>query len=234
MASSLKSLWIFTLIRGLIVCYLTAAAATDSDERSAARALPDNPLQYITTEPEVVICVGENVALLFNVTVPADLTADSLYERTVWCPHKKNHCFMHGDTSTCHGEDFVQRAEISETWFPVMLGELAKHGELKFQLNNVSLGDAGYYEGELKTGYNINNVNVMLTVKEKSSAFCQKPEGGDTGMKTDSRTEWRKGFDVGLALGIGASLGLVFIVGLAVIAIWQYRTKDEKTSDVPV
>ncbi|KAI8481034.1 hypothetical protein Bbelb_412000 [Branchiostoma belcheri] len=199
---------------------IAAATDHDSDKRSAARALPDNPLQYITTEPEVKICEGENVSLSFNLTIPANLTPDRLYERTVWSPDRKNYCFIYGNMSKCHGKDFVQRAEISETW------SSGEHGQLMFRLDNVSLDDTGYYEGELKTAYNIDNVNVMLTVKD-ASACQQKPQDGDTGEKTDPETYWRRGFEGGFGAGFGACLGLVIMGGLAA-AIWRYRTKDEK------
>ncbi|CAH1263447.1 Hypp2704 [Branchiostoma lanceolatum] len=140
-----------------------AVAANDSDKLSTLR---DNHLQLITTEPEVEVCQGETVSFIFNVTIPANLTPDRMYERTVWSPHKKDHCVIFRNISKCHGaEDFIQRAEISETWSPVSQGGHTQHGKLMFQLNNVSMGDAGYYEGELKTEYHINNVNARLIVK---------------------------------------------------------------------
>ncbi|KAI8484320.1 hypothetical protein Bbelb_379180 [Branchiostoma belcheri] len=208
---------------GIGTC-LAAVNVTASDRIPTPGARRDNRLQFINAEVEV--CEGENASFILHVAIPANLTADQVYERTVWSPDRKNFCDISGNTSACYGKDFVQRATISDTWFPVQPGERTKHGQLKFQLNNVSLADAGRYGPELKTDFRLNSVNVMLTVKD-ASACQQKPQDGDTGEKTDPETYWRRGFEGGFGAGFGACLGLVIMGGLAA-AIWRYRTKDEK------
>ncbi|XP_019630711.1 PREDICTED: uncharacterized protein LOC109474792 [Branchiostoma belcheri] len=226
MALSFASHWMCTVLVCLAVGYSTAAAVnvTASDRIPTPGARRDNRLQFINAEVEV--CEGENASFILHMAIPANLTADQVYERTVWSPDKINFCHISGNTSACYGKDFfVQRATISDTWFPVQPGERTKHGQLKFQLNNVSLADAGRYGPELKTDFYLNSVNVILTVKD-ASACQQKPQDGDTGEKTDPETYWRRGFEGGFGAGFGACLGLVIMGGLAA-AIWRYRTKDE-------
>ncbi|XP_035673221.1 uncharacterized protein LOC118413764 [Branchiostoma floridae] len=148
------------------LCYLAAVAA-DSDKLPTARNLQDNQVQHahITPVPsEVEVCEGENVAFTFNVTIPANLALDRLYERTVWSPDRENHCVILRNNSKCYGAlDFILRAGITESWSPA--GEHTRLGKLTLQLNNVSMGDTGYYEGELKAGFIVTNAKTMLIVK---------------------------------------------------------------------
>ncbi|XP_078592976.1 uncharacterized protein LOC144871438 isoform X2 [Branchiostoma floridae x Branchiostoma japonicum] len=226
------------LLPGLALCYLTAVAVTATDSRSTPGTLRGNPLQYITTEAEVEVCESESVALTFNLTIPANLTPDRLHFRTVWSPDKKNHCVIYGNISKCHSEDldFILRAGISETWFPT--GEHTRQGQLTLQLNNVSIGDAGYYEGELKTGYNINNVNTMLNVKEASACQTEPEEGGTATVQAKTGLGFEAGVRVGVGVGFGTCLGLVIVGGLiAYYIILKFRREDEnseKSPDVPV
>ncbi|CAH1263560.1 Hypp2730 [Branchiostoma lanceolatum] len=187
-------------------------------------------LQTITAAPYVEACVGRNATLRFNLTIPANLSHDRLYARTVWSPDRKSHCVIYNGNTKCFGDDFTRRAKMVETWYPTSDGEPTRHGTSRLYLTDVRMGDVGFYEGELRTAHNINNVKTLLFVKEASSVCSGKPEGEHTTRKAvelaqkETVTTWTKGF----GSGFGTCLG--FIILTATVVIWQcrIRRRDEE------
>ncbi|XP_066279216.1 uncharacterized protein [Branchiostoma lanceolatum] len=182
-------------------------------------------LQSITTAPYVEACVGRNATLRFNLTIPANLSHDRLYARTVWSPDRKSHCVIYNGNTKCFGDDFTRRAKMVETWYPTS-DTPTRHGTSRLYLTDVRMGDVGFYEGELRTAHNINNVKTLLFVKECS----EKPDGEHTTRRAAELAQketvaiWTKGF----GSGFGTCLGLIILT--ATIVIWQcrIRRRDEE------
>ncbi|XP_035686966.1 uncharacterized protein LOC118423088 isoform X1 [Branchiostoma floridae] len=186
-------------------------------------------VQEITIEPKVYAYEGDRAELIYNVTVRSDLPPDRLYEKAVWfSADRQNYCEISQGETKCRGDQFANRTEISDTWFPVSEGERTRHGRIVFRLGNVTLSDTGRYEGEIKTFDNINNVNTMLVVKDAS----ERPKDEDTANQVGTTTWWN-GFGAGIGTLLGSGLAIAFIVILSV-KLAVRRKSSQQASTAPV